>query len=284
VNIAGATSATYTIASPVAGDAANYDCVVTNACGSATSNAVALTVSSAPAITTQPAALVRCVGTSASFTVAASGTAPLSYQWRKTGVNIAGATSATYTIASPVAGDAANYDCVVTNSCGSATSNAVALTVNSGPSITTQPVGGTINPNASFTFTTAASGTPTLTYQWRKAGVNIAGATAASYNIPAAAFGNSGSYDCVVTNGCGSTTTSTAVLNVVPCVSDVDDGTGSGIPDGGTGIEDLLYYLGLYDSGNPRADVDDGTGSGIPDGGIGIEDLLYYLTRYDAGC
>lgn len=70
----------------------------------------------------------------------------------------------------------------------------------------------------------------------------------------------------------------------VPCIADVDDGTGTGTPDGGVGIEDLLYYLGLYDAGSVFADVDDGTGTGTPDGGVGIEDLLFYLERYDAGC
>jgi hypothetical protein len=68
------------------------------------------------------------------------------------------------------------------------------------------------------------------------------------------------------------------------CVADMDNGTGTGTPDGGVGIEDLLYYLGVYDAGTSRADVDDGTGTGTPDGGVGIEDLLYYLERYDAGC
>jgi hypothetical protein len=68
------------------------------------------------------------------------------------------------------------------------------------------------------------------------------------------------------------------------CVADIDDGSGSGTPDGGVGIEDLLYYLGQYDAGTSRADVDDGTSAGVPDGGVGIEDLLYFLFRYDAGC
>lgn len=68
------------------------------------------------------------------------------------------------------------------------------------------------------------------------------------------------------------------------CIADLDDGTGTGNPDGGVGIEDLLYYLGLYDAGVTCADVDDGTATGHTDGGVGIEDLLFYLTRYDAGC
>lgn len=68
------------------------------------------------------------------------------------------------------------------------------------------------------------------------------------------------------------------------CVADVDDGTGSGIPDGGVGIEDLIYYLGIYDAGDIRADVDNGTATGTLDGGVGIEDLLYFLSRYEGGC
>jgi len=68
------------------------------------------------------------------------------------------------------------------------------------------------------------------------------------------------------------------------CVADTDDGTGTGFPDGGVGIEDLLYFLGLYNSGSILGDCDDGSGTGVPDGGIGIEDLLYYLERYNNGC
>lgn len=68
------------------------------------------------------------------------------------------------------------------------------------------------------------------------------------------------------------------------CVADFDDGTGSGVADGGVGIEDLLYYLSAYDAGAMRADLDNGSGSGVPNGGVGIEDLLYFLERFDAGC
>lgn len=68
------------------------------------------------------------------------------------------------------------------------------------------------------------------------------------------------------------------------CIADVDDGTGRGLPDGAVTLEDLLYYLVLYDSGAIAADVDDGSGSGVPDRAVTLEDLLYYLQRYDAGC
>ena len=62
------------------------------------------------------------------------------------------------------------------------------------------------------------------------------------------------------------------------------DGSGTGVPDGGVTIDDLLYYLALFEAGDICADVDDGTGTGVPDGGVTIDDLLYYLFRFEAGC
>jgi hypothetical protein len=68
------------------------------------------------------------------------------------------------------------------------------------------------------------------------------------------------------------------------CVADVDNGTGSGVPDGGVTIDDLLYYLSIFEAGLSSADVDDGSGTGTRDGGVTIDDLLFYLVRFEAGC
>ncbi len=68
------------------------------------------------------------------------------------------------------------------------------------------------------------------------------------------------------------------------CVADVDDGSGSGTPDGGVNIDDLLYYLVIFGEGAAAADIDNGSGCGTADGGVNIDDLLYYLVRFDAGC
>lgn len=68
------------------------------------------------------------------------------------------------------------------------------------------------------------------------------------------------------------------------CPSDIDDGSGTGVPDGGVTIEDLLFYLVIFDLGDIRADLDDGSGLGTPDGGVTIDDLLYFLTRFEGGC
>ncbi len=69
------------------------------------------------------------------------------------------------------------------------------------------------------------------------------------------------------------------------CVPDVDDGSGTGTPDGSVDIADLLYYLSIFNIGLlPCADIDDGSGTGTPDGFVDIADLLYFLAQFNAGC
>jgi len=84
----------------------------------------------APSITAEPASRTVIAGQTASFSVTASGTSPLSYQWRMNGTAISGATSPTYTTgATTTSENAAQFTVVVSNSAGSATSNAAVLTV-----------------------------------------------------------------------------------------------------------------------------------------------------------
>ena len=172
---------------------------------------------SAPAIATQPASVSVNAGQAASFTVSATGGGTLAYQWRKGGSAISGASSAAYSIAATTAADAGSYDVVVSNSAGSVTSAAATLTVASAsaaPSIATQPVSQSAAVGGSVTFSVTASGSGTLTYQWRKAGSAIGGATASSYTIAQVAAADAGSYDVVVTNSSGSATSSAATLSV----------------------------------------------------------------------
>ena len=91
-------------------------------------------------------------------------------------------------------------------------------------------------------------------------------------------LGVSGAYLILLTGTC-------FVDLAPPCVADVDDGFGSGVPDGGVTIDDLLFYLGAFTAGVERADVDDdGEDPPQPDGGVTIEDLIYFIVRYTAGC
>jgi gliding motility-associated-like protein len=218
-NIAGATNASYTINNIGAADAASYTVTVTGTCGAVTSNPATLTVNAAPAITAQPANVIQCAGTNATFTVTATG-AGLTYQWRKGGVNIAGATSASYTIMNIAPADAANYDVVITGTCGSATSNPASLTVNAAPVITGQPVPLTQCTGTNATFTVTATGAG-LAYQWRKNGVNITGATNASYTLNNIIPTDAANYDVVITGTCGSVTSNTAalVVNTAPAIT-----------------------------------------------------------------
>ena len=219
-SISGATSASYTIASAQASDAGSYTCLVTNSAGSVESSAATLTVNSnvvAPTITANPSNVTVTAGASASFSVTASGTAPLSYQWQKGGSAISGATASSYAIAATQSGDAGTYTCVVSNSAGSATSSGATLTVNAAataPTITAQPTSVTVNVGGSATFSITATGTAPLSYRWYKGIIAISGAVSSSYTIASAQLTDAGSYTCIVTNSAGSATSTGATLTV----------------------------------------------------------------------
>jgi len=173
----------------------------------------------APTITTQPANQTVTVGQTATFTAVAAGTAPLSYQWQKNGVNIAGATSASYTTPVTTTSDSGStFAVAVSNTAGTVTSAAATLTVNAAavaPTITTAPLNQTVTAGQTASFTVVAGGTAPLSYQWQKNGANIGGATSASYTTPATTTADSGStFRAVVTNTAGTVTSAAATLTV----------------------------------------------------------------------
>ncbi|MFO1451546.1 MAG: immunoglobulin domain-containing protein [Opitutaceae bacterium] len=213
-NLAGATSSSLSLTNVQSSNAGSYSVVVSNSAGSVTSNAVALTVSVPPAITTQPVAQSVSAGANVTFTVAATGTPSPTYQWRKDGSNLAGATSSSLSLTNVQSSNAGSYSVVVSNSAGSVTSNAVALTISVPPAITTQPVAQSVNAGANVTFTVAATGTPSPTYQWRKDGSNLPGATSSSLSLTNVQSSNAGSYSVVVTNSAGSVTSNAVALTV----------------------------------------------------------------------
>ena len=175
----------------------------------------------APAITAPPASQSVIAGQSATFTVTASGTAPLGYQWKKNGSDISGATSSIYTTpATSSADNGAVYSVTVSNSAGTVTSNSATLTANPAPvapSFTVQPASQSVSAGQSATFTATATGTAPLSYQWKKNGNTIAGATASSYTTAATSVADSGAvFTVVVSNSVGSVTSNSATLTVNP--------------------------------------------------------------------
>jgi len=220
VAISGAKSKTYTIASANEGSEGVYTVVATNSAGSKTSNGATLTVgfaTSAPVFTTQPVSKTASVGSSVSFTSAATGSPAPTYQWRKDGVAISGATSASYTIKSVSTGSAGVYTVIISNTAGTKTSSWATLTVSTAkaaPVFTTQPVGKSATAGTPVKLTAVATGSPTPTYQWRRNGVNITGATSSSYTINSVSGSNTGTYTVVASNSVGSVTSRSAVVSI----------------------------------------------------------------------
>ncbi len=131
-----------------------------------------------PAVIVQPVSETVTAGQNASFSVGASGTAPLGYQWRFNGLNLAGKTGTNLTLNSMTLNSAGNYDVIVSNSVGSVTSAVVRLTAVVPvvpPVIVIEPVSQSVIVGQSASFSVVASGTQPLGYQWRFGGVNLAG-------------------------------------------------------------------------------------------------------------
>src|ERR1700722_2886852 len=224
--IAGATSATYTTPATTSADnGATFGVTVMHSTQSVASSPATLTVNGPPNITSQPANQTVIVGQTATFSVTATGMAPLSYQWQKNQVNIPGATSSSFTTpATTLADSGTSFQVIVTNPISSVTSNAATLTVNAGggPSITTQPANQTVSVGQTATFSVTATGAAPLSYQWQKNQVNIAGATLASYTTPATTSADGGtSFRVIVTNPVSSVTSNAATLTVNAAISAV---------------------------------------------------------------
>ena len=222
VAIAGATSATYTI--PVAqlsDNGAVFSVVVSNAAGSLTSTPAILTVSAvSPSVASNTPTTVSVIeGQTASFVVVASGSSPLTFQWRRAGTPIAGANSTSYTTPPTTAADnGAMFDVVVANVAGSIVSPMFTLSVTAAavaPAIATQPRAQSIPVGDPVTFTVVATGTAPLTYQWLRDASPITGAQASSYSITSTTLSDNGAQFSVrVANASGSVTSASALLTV----------------------------------------------------------------------
>jgi hypothetical protein len=195
-------------------DAGNYDAVVTNQCGSVTSHVATVSVEGALRITCEPQSQTNCAGANLSLVVCATGTSPLSYQWRKGGQPVARETSDILTFTNVQPADADNYDAVVTSQCGSVTSRVARLEVDVSPSITAQPGGQSVCAGAQVTFCVSATGSAPLSYQWRFNDAPISGATSNCLLLTNVQAANAGQYSVVVINVCDAVTSLAAVLTV----------------------------------------------------------------------
>ncbi len=156
-------------------------------------------------------------GTLVSLAVVAGGDAP-TYQWRKDGANISGATGSAYSFSSTLS-DSGGYSAVIANSAGSITSRTATVTITPiviAPTITTNPATQTAYYNDNVVFSVGADGSQPFTYQWLFNGTNLPGATAAFYTVSAAQPADAGPYRVIVSNSGGSATSAVATLTVSP--------------------------------------------------------------------
>ncbi|GGA40037.1 beta-1,3-glucanase family protein [Dyella nitratireducens] len=174
--------------------------------------------SQAPVIIVPPVNEATTSGYPATFSVVASGSGTLSYQWSDASGPIAGATSATYTTpATTAANNGDTYTVTIGSSYGTVTSTPVTLSVDAPANvvITTQPAAQAVVDGQSATLSVAVTGSPAITYQWYQVGSGaIAGATSASYTTPIFTAAGSTTFYVVVTNDLGSVQSANAVVTV----------------------------------------------------------------------
>ncbi len=245
VAIPGAISTSY-VTPPVdlSYDGAQYYAAVTDSCGTMTSADALLEVTAGnvpPTILTQPAGQAVSAGGTTSFTVTASGTPALSYQWyliapgQKIGTAVSGATSSTYSVpatATTPGNDQDLYYVIVTNSYGQAVSQPATLAVGNGIllQITGQPATQYVDVGAPASYQVTAVSSLPLAYQWYEAAPGsssfaaIDGATGSTYTLPAAATTDNGDvFYVVVSNGVTSAVTSNSAGLFVGPLAGVPD-------------------------------------------------------------
>jgi acetyl esterase/lipase len=219
------TNAVLTLPSVTTNDAGAYHVVITNSYGTYTSAFASLLVNppQAPLITQDPPSQSVTEGSPVSFSVTATGSLPLAYQWYEVvgGVTslLTGQTNANYSLGITTTNDnGEGFYVVVANAFGLATSELATLQVlpnTAPPAIASQPLSQTVQPGANATFSVVVSGATPLSYQWFFNLTNfIANATNASLNLTSVSTADQGSYDVVATNAYGAITSLVATLTV----------------------------------------------------------------------
>jgi hypothetical protein len=200
MDVPGATNATYTIPIVQPTHAGQYRVVVTDAAGSTPSAEATLTVLTAPIFTRHPTNAFAALGSNVTFSVMATSTTPVRYQWLHNGEPISGATNPTLTLVNVQLTDAGTYAAVATDGYGSATSAPATLTVLVKPAITANPANQTVAVGATVRFSVEATGTEPLWYRWRKNAGTYLWPGEPTLEIPNVTLSDAGTYDVIVTN------------------------------------------------------------------------------------
>lgn len=173
----------------------------------------------APVITAQPVSISTQEGEAATFSVTATGTAPLSYQWYRDGSAIAGAVGTSHALSATKLSDSgARFHAVVSSALGNATSQSALLTVRLRPvSIHTQPLATAVDDGTSVTLSVGVSGSEPISFQWMRNGAPIPDAKGSALAITAASLADDkAQFSVRASNTVGSVTSDTVTLTVRP--------------------------------------------------------------------
>jgi hypothetical protein len=213
--VAGAGGRTLTVTNVALTNAGSYQVYLANALGLAVSDVATLTMIERPALTREPQDLMVAAGTTPLLSVAADSVVPAGYQWRREGAALSGETNATLTLTNVGLADAGSFDVVVTNLAGGVTSRLAAVVVAVSPGFTLEPFAQTQSVGGLVTLTSAVAGSGPFTYQWRRNGAVLTGATNQFLTLTNLSRSQEGYYSIAVTNIVGARVSSNAFLRVL---------------------------------------------------------------------
>ncbi len=167
-----------------------------------------------PFITTPLTDQSPLAGAPFTLQVSAIGTPRPTLQWQKDGADLPGATNSSFTLTAPTLADSGRYTVVATNLVGSASASAQ-ITVRSAPVLTVPPAAQTVPAGATVTLAVEVSASPAPTFQWRRNGIALPGATGATLTLSDVRNSHAGDYDVEVTNSLGSVLSPAAPLTVI---------------------------------------------------------------------
>jgi hypothetical protein len=254
LDLPGATEPVLVIAAVRAQDVGDYTVVASNGAGFTESAPARLSVIVPLNVVEQPKNQTVTVGSSAVFAVRTTAGGTVSYQWKKDGVEIAGARDATYVVASAQESDTGTYGVVLSRGAESVESDPATLSVSRLPVITLQPQSQVVFVGSEVRLEVAATGTGPLVYQWKHEGLQIDGATAATLVLTQMGPESAGGYTVAVRNAAGGVESQLAVLTLQEVISDARLGGGGfgfrlNVPEGRQGrvqvTVDFVEWLDL---------------------------------------
>lgn len=211
-----ATASLLTLSSVTPADAGAYSVLVMNVDGAVESTNALLAVGQAPIITTQPTDQRVAYGATATLVAAATGTAPLTYQWTKNGIALPNATSPILVLANVTPDAEAGYALQAANPLGQTTSRVASVTVIYPPTIRAQPQSLTANQGANVALEVLASGREPITYTWKRNGAPILGPNSRVLSFNNVQPSSAGTYTVSLANTDGTADSTAAILTIRP--------------------------------------------------------------------